>query len=72
MTTIHDPLNPIALEAGDAADVAQLQALGFNPHFNRRMSLWQNFALGFTYLSPVVGVYTLFGGCLATGGPAMF
>lgn len=72
MTTIHDPRNPVSLEAGDAADVAQLQALGVNPHFNRRMSLWQNFALGFTYLSPVVGVYTLFGGCLATGGPAMF
>ena len=72
MTTIHDPLNPVSVEAGSADDVAQLKALGFNPHFNRRMSLWQNFALGFTYLSPVVGVYTLFGGCLATGGPPMF
>jgi amino acid transporter len=70
--TIRDPLNPVSMEAGDSEDVAQLQALGVNPHFNRRMSLWQNFALGFTYLSPVVGVYTLFGGCLATGGPAMF
>jgi amino acid transporter len=71
MTTIHDPLNPVSAEAGDAADVAQLKALGVNPHFNRRMSLWQNFALGFTYLSPVVGVYTLFGLCLAAGGPPM-
>ncbi|MDR2364309.1 MAG: amino acid permease [Zoogloeaceae bacterium] len=71
MTTVHDPLNPVSVEAGDAEDVAQLKALGVNPHFNRRMSLWQNFALGFTYLSPVVGVYTLFGFCLATGGPPM-
>jgi amino acid transporter len=36
------------------------------------MSLWENFSLGFTYLSPVVGVYTLFAYCLATGGPPMF
>jgi amino acid transporter len=72
MTTIHDPLNPVAVEAGDADDIAQLKALGINPHFNRRMSVWQNFALGFTYLSPVVGVYTLFGLCLSAGGPPMF
>ncbi|MDR0672836.1 MAG: APC family permease [Zoogloeaceae bacterium] len=69
--TIRDPLNPVSVEAGTAEDVEQLKALGVNPHFNRRMSLWQNFALGFTYLSPVVGVYSLFGFCLAAGGPPM-
>ena len=72
MAPITDPLNPVSVDAGDAADVAQLKALGVNPHFNRRMSMWQNFALGFTYLSPVVGVYTLFGMCLSAGGPPMF
>ena len=36
------------------------------------MGLWANFALGFTYLSPVVGVYTLFGYALATAGPPMW
>ena len=35
------------------------------------MSLWANFSLGFTYLSPVVGDYTLFAIALATGGPPM-
>ena len=35
------------------------------------MSPWANFALGFTYLSPVVGIYTLFALGLATGGPPM-
>ncbi len=35
------------------------------------MSPWANFSLGFTYLSPVVGVYTLFAFALATGGPPM-
>ena len=35
------------------------------------MSLAANFSLGFTYLSPVVGDYTLFAIALATGGPPM-
>ena len=34
--------------------------LGYEDTFNRSMSLWANFALGFTYLSPLVGVYSLF------------
>src|SRR5258708_29245522 len=33
------------------------------------MSIWENFSLGFTYLSPVVGVYTLFAMSFSTGGP---
>ena len=36
------------------------------------MSLWQNFSLGFTYLSPVVGVYTVFALAITAGGPPMF
>ncbi|MBZ5703612.1 MAG: APC family permease [Acidobacteriia bacterium] len=35
------------------------------------MSLWQNFSLGFTYLSPVVGVYTVFALAIVAGGPPM-
>jgi amino acid transporter len=53
-------------------DSAQLEALGYDSKFDRSMSLWANFALGFTYLSPVVGVYTVFAFAIATGGPAMF
>lgn len=56
---------------GDA-DAAQLRALGYVSHFDRSMSLWQNFALGFTYLSPVVGVYTIFATTFAAGGPPMW
>jgi amino acid transporter len=40
--------------------------------FDRSMSVWQNFALGFTYLSPVVGVYTVFQLGFSAGGPPMF
>src|SRR3712207_4239100 len=33
------------------------------------MGLWSNMALGFTYLSPLVGVYSLFAFSLSIGGP---
>ncbi|MDE2464477.1 MAG: amino acid permease, partial [Alphaproteobacteria bacterium] len=59
------------IESSDA-DAAQLAALGYAPKFDRSMSLWENFALGFTYLSPVVGVYSVFDLGLSTGGPPMF
>jgi len=52
-------------------DAAQLKALGYTAKFDRTMSLWENFALGFTYLSPVVGVYSLFATCVAAAGPPM-
>lgn len=58
--------------ASNDQDAEQLRALGYSSNFDRSMSLWENFSLGFTYLSPVVGVYTLFGLCLAAGGPPMF
>lgn len=53
------------------ADAAVLASLGYTSEFKREMSPWGNFALGFTYLSPVVGIYTLFAVALVTGGPAM-
>lgn len=55
----------------DHDDAAHLHALGYESEFKRDMSPWANFSLGFTYLSPVVGVYTLFAYALATGGPPM-
>jgi amino acid transporter len=52
-------------------DAAQLQALGYTAKFDRSMSVWENFALGFTYLSPVVGVYSVFDLGMTAGGPPM-
>lgn len=51
------------------ADNEHLSVLGYEGEFDRSMSLWANFALGFTYLSPLVGVYSLFAVALSTGGP---
>lgn len=53
------------------SDAAHLASLGYKSEFRRDMSPWANFSLGFTYLSPVVGVYTLFAYALAQGGPPM-
>lgn len=50
-------------------DGEHLAALGYENSFNRSMSLWANFALGFTYLSPLVGVYSLFALAISTAGP---
>ena len=66
------PADGIAAEAApDDEDLAQLQALGFKSDFRRDMSPWANFSLGFTYLSPVVGIYTVFAFALSTAGPPM-
>ena len=59
-----------AIPAADA-DAQQMRELGLATEFARDMSPWANFPLGFTYLSPVVGVYTLFAFALATAGPPM-
>jgi amino acid transporter len=53
-------------------DAEQLKALGYVSHFDRTMSKWENFSLGFTYLSPVVGVYTIFATAFPAGGPPMW
>ncbi|TGL90354.1 amino acid permease [Leptospira congkakensis] len=52
-------------------DSAQLEALGLKSEFDRSMSFWENFSLGFTYLSPVVGVYSVFALAIQAGGPPM-
>jgi amino acid transporter len=52
-------------------DAERLEALGYSSKFERSMTLWENFSLGFTYLSPVVGVYSVFALAMATGGPPM-
>ena len=54
-----------------SGDEAGLASLGYDSEFRRDMSPWANFALGFTYLSPVVGIYTVFAVSLALAGPPM-
>ncbi len=62
-------MSPSPSPNGSPADEAQLAALGYTEEFHRSMGLWSNMALGFTYLSPLVGVYSLFAYSLSVGGP---
>lgn len=59
-----------AMQSVANADERQLAALGYRQQLSRSLGLLSNFAVGFTYLSPVVGVYTLFAFGLAMAGPA--
>src|SRR5438128_6057603 len=49
---------------------ARLESLGYKPQLNRVLGLLANFAVAFTYLSPMVGIYSLFVLGVGTGGPA--
>jgi len=51
-------------------DDARLAHLGYRPQLNRVLGLFANFSVAFTYLSPMVGIFTLFAFGLGLGGPA--
>jgi amino acid transporter len=51
-------------------DDARLEALGYKPQLNRALGFFSNFAVAFTYLSPMVGIYSLFILGVAAAGPA--
>src|ERR1700748_1072803 len=53
-----------------ASEDARLASLGYKPPLTRALGLFSNFAVAFTYLSPMVGIYSLFVLGVGTGGPA--
>lgn len=52
-----------------SSDNAHLRVLGYEEKFDRKIGMWSNFALGFLYLSPLVGVLSMFTQALTTAGP---
>ncbi|HZF16410.1 MAG TPA: amino acid permease [Steroidobacteraceae bacterium] len=52
------------------SDDSRLESLGYKPQLNRVLSYFGNFAVAFTYLSPMVGIYSLFVLGVGSGGPA--
>lgn len=52
-----------------SGDDAHLRVLGYEEKFDRKIGMWSNFALGFLYLSPLVGVLSMFTQALTTAGP---
>jgi amino acid transporter len=57
-----------APEQGDA-DATQLARFGYGQELKRVLNLFENFAVAFCYISPVVGIYSLFTLGLGTAGP---
>jgi amino acid transporter len=49
---------------------ARLESLGYQPQLSRVLGFFANFAVAFTYLSPMVGIYSLFILGVALAGPA--
>src|ERR671926_352061 len=48
---------------------SRLASLGYKPQLSRVLGLFGNFSVAFTYLSPMVGIYSLFVLGVGTGGP---
>jgi amino acid transporter len=57
------------MTTGIASEDARLESLGYKPQLNRVLGLFSNFAVAFTYLSPMVGIYSLFVIGLGMAGP---
>jgi amino acid transporter len=57
----------VAAKGGD--DDARLAALGYKQELSRVLSRFDNFSVAFTYLSPMVGIYSLFVFGAGAGGP---
>ena len=66
MTDITAPEIPDRVPDEDA----RLESLGYTPQLNRVLGFFENFAVAFTYLSPMVGIYSLFILGVALAGPA--
>ena len=56
-------------ETSAASESDRLAALGYRQELSRVLSLFDNFSVAFSYLSPMVGIYSLYTLGLATGGP---
>lgn len=54
---------------GTGADAAHLKEPGYESHFRREMKVWSVLTLGFTCLSPPVGIYSLRTFAIETAGP---
>src|ERR1700712_1839100 len=49
---------------------SRLRALGYRPELRRVLGLFDNFSIAFSYLSPMVGVYSLFVLGVGAAGPS--
>jgi len=62
--------DPASTTPSGADEDAQLESLGYRPELRRVLGLFDNFSIAFSYLSPMVGVYSLFVLGAGAAGPA--
>jgi amino acid transporter len=55
---------------GDPSDEAVLESFGYTQELSRTLSFWTNFAVGFAFISPVVGLYAIIALATFAAGPA--
>lgn len=59
----------MSLEDAGSKEHERLAALGYRQELSRVLGLFDNFSVAFSYLSPVVGIYSIFVIGLGAGGP---
>ena len=64
MTTTPPPT-----AGAEARDAGQLRRFGYDQELERGLGFWTNFGLGFAYLSPVVGLFSVIALGTAVAGP---
>jgi amino acid transporter len=56
--------------AAPQTDEAVLESFGYKQELRRSLSFWTNFAVGFAFISPVVGLYAIIALATFAAGPA--
>jgi amino acid transporter len=56
--------------APEQSDEAVLESFGYQQELSRTLSFWTNFAVGFAFISPVVGLYAIIALATFAAGPA--
>jgi len=63
---VSEHVSPLVAEDADAR---QLATFGYRQELRRALGLFENFAVAFCYLSPMVGIFSLFAVGIGSGGP---
>src|SRR5579872_4383624 len=63
-------MTPGAAPVLEGEDAELERQFGYKPQLQRTLGFFSNFGIAFCYLSPVVGIYSLFAFGVGLGGPA--
>jgi amino acid transporter len=58
------------MSTADLSDESVLEGFGYKQELKRSLSFWTNFAVGFAFISPVVGLYAIIALATFAAGPA--